>query len=258
MTRSDRDHVLIGLVGDGIRRSHSPLLHQREADRQGIRLIYTTIDSQRARPRRRRPARPAPLGPQARIPGAQRHPPVQAGDRPAPRRALGRGAGARRGQHRRLRRRRDAGLQHRRVRFPAAASSRTSPTAPRNRVVQLGAGGAGSAVAHAMLTLGARHLTLVDLDGAKAARLADALAERVRRGAHLGRRSGRPDRPCWRTPKASSTPHRSGWRIIRARPSRHPTCARTCGSRTSCTGRPTPRCCRPPARSGPRRCTAVG
>jgi shikimate dehydrogenase len=50
------------------------------------------------------------------------------------------------------------------------------PAAPRDRVVQLGAGGAGSAVAHAMLKLGARHVTLVDIDGAKAARLADALA----------------------------------------------------------------------------------
>ena len=45
MARSERDHVLIGLIGEGIGQSHSPLLHQREADRQGIRLIYTTIDS---------------------------------------------------------------------------------------------------------------------------------------------------------------------------------------------------------------------
>ena len=45
MARSERDHVLIGLIGAGIGQSHSPLLHQREADRQGIRLIYTTIDS---------------------------------------------------------------------------------------------------------------------------------------------------------------------------------------------------------------------
>jgi shikimate dehydrogenase len=48
--------------------------------------------------------------------------------------------------------------------------------ADRDRVVQLGAGGAGCAVAHALLALGVRHLTVVDLDRAKAARLADALA----------------------------------------------------------------------------------
>src|SRR5687768_14311388 len=45
MTRSERDHTLVGLIGEGIGRSLSPLLHQREADRQGIRLIYTIIDS---------------------------------------------------------------------------------------------------------------------------------------------------------------------------------------------------------------------
>ena len=53
---------------------------------------------------------------------------------------------------------------------------RSFSDAPRDRVVQLGAGGAGSAVAHAMLTVGAGHLTLVDLDPDKAKRLADLLA----------------------------------------------------------------------------------
>jgi shikimate dehydrogenase len=46
-----------------------------------------------------------------------------------------------------------------------------------DRVVQLGAGGAGSAVAHAMLTRGARHLTLIDLDVDKAKQLESALAD---------------------------------------------------------------------------------
>jgi shikimate dehydrogenase len=46
MAGSERDHVLIGLIGEGIGQSLSPLLHQREADRQGIRLIYTIIDSE--------------------------------------------------------------------------------------------------------------------------------------------------------------------------------------------------------------------
>ena len=45
MLGSESDSVLIGLVGEGIRQSHAPLLHQREADRQSIRLLYTTIDS---------------------------------------------------------------------------------------------------------------------------------------------------------------------------------------------------------------------
>ena len=65
MTRSERDHVLVGLIGEGIGRSLAPLLHQREADRQGIRLLYTTIDTQRLA-----------LGAAARISRTQRHPPV--------------------------------------------------------------------------------------------------------------------------------------------------------------------------------------
>jgi shikimate dehydrogenase len=41
-----------------------------------------------------------------------------------------------------------------------------------NCVVQLGAGGAGAAVAHAVLTLGARQLVIFDLDTARALKLA--------------------------------------------------------------------------------------
>lgn len=44
------------------------------------------------------------------------------------------------------------------------------------RVVQVGAGGAGSAIAHAMLDWGVAHLTVVDMDAGRASRLADDLA----------------------------------------------------------------------------------
>lgn len=49
-----------------------------------------------------------------------------------------------------------------------------------DRVVQLGAGGAGAATAHAMLTLGAGELALFDADPARARNLAHVL------GAHFG------------------------------------------------------------------------
>ena len=52
------------------------------------------------------------------------------------------------------------------------------PGAAVDRVTQLGAGGAGSAVADALLRLGARSLTIVDVDGQRAQALADALAAR--------------------------------------------------------------------------------
>jgi shikimate dehydrogenase len=44
--------------------------------------------------------------------------------------------------------------------------------------VQLGAGGAGAAVAHAALTMGAQTLTLFDVDAARAASLAAELQKR--------------------------------------------------------------------------------
>ena len=53
--------------------------------------------------------------------------------------------------------------------------SRTLPDADLARVVLLGAGGAGSAIAHAVLRLGAKQLTVVDSDGPRAATLAAGL-----------------------------------------------------------------------------------
>jgi shikimate dehydrogenase len=50
-----------------------------------------------------------------------------------------------------------------------------------DRVVQVGAGGAGAAVAHALLTLGAARLVVHDVDPARASGLAAALAARFPR-----------------------------------------------------------------------------
>ena len=61
---------------------------------------------------------------------------------------------------------------------------RTLPGADLSRVVLLGAGGAGSAIAHAVLRLGAEQLTLVDADAARASALADELNQRYD-GAHV-------------------------------------------------------------------------
>jgi shikimate dehydrogenase len=52
------------------------------------------------------------------------------------------------------------------------------PDAAMNNVVLLGAGGAGTAVADALLRMGAGHLTIVDLDVERAAALARELATR--------------------------------------------------------------------------------
>jgi shikimate dehydrogenase len=60
----------------------------------------------------------------------------------------------------------------------ARAFQRGLPDVSLERVVQLGAGGAGAAVAHAALTMGAQTLTLFDVDAGRAASLAAELQKR--------------------------------------------------------------------------------
>jgi shikimate dehydrogenase len=52
----------------------------------------------------------------------------------------------------------------------------------RDRVVQFGAGGAGAAVAHALLKLGVQELVIIDMDPARAERLAGELCDRFGAG----------------------------------------------------------------------------
>jgi shikimate dehydrogenase len=56
------------------------------------------------------------------------------------------------------------------------------PDVKRDRVVQVGAGGAGSAVAHAAMKLGVGHLTVVDTERAKAEQVAADLCKRFGSG----------------------------------------------------------------------------
>jgi shikimate dehydrogenase len=62
------------------------------------------------------------------------------------------------------------------------------PGAALDHVVLMGAGGAGSAVAHALLSLGAERLDIVDVDAHRAAELAESLCGRF--GAGRARGSG--------------------------------------------------------------------
>ena len=67
----------------------------------------------------------------------------------------------------------------------AESFRRSLPDARKDSVVQLGAGGAGAAVAHAMLTLGARKLSVFDLDALRAEKLAADLCARFGAGRAL-------------------------------------------------------------------------
>lgn len=60
----------------------------------------------------------------------------------------------------------------------AESFRRELPDVKTDRVVQFGAGGAGAAVAHALLTLGVREITIIDTEEGRAQNLADALCER--------------------------------------------------------------------------------
>ncbi|HEX8166946.1 MAG TPA: shikimate dehydrogenase [Beijerinckiaceae bacterium] len=181
---------LVGLIGAGIQASRTPRLHEREGDAQGLRYMYRLIDLEALR-----------LGVEALpelITAAERlgfaglnitHPCKQAVigvlDELSPdARALGAVNTVVLRDGRRVGHNTDwSGF--------AESFRRELPDVPRERVVQFGAGGAGAAVAHALLTLGAGALTIVDSDRERAENLAANLCARF--GA--GRASARPDVP---------------------------------------------------------------
>src|SRR3954466_1300157 len=161
----------LGLIGAGIQKSRSPALHEREAKEQGLRLSYELIDLDKlgvgmeALPRlladaKRRgfaglnityPCKQAvialldDLSSDARALNAVNTVVMDGG------RLVGHntdGSGFAEGFRRGL------------------------PDAKLDRVVQLGAGGAGAAIAHAARKLGARELAIFDIDRARAAELA--------------------------------------------------------------------------------------
>lgn len=172
---------LTGLVGSGIGPSLSPALHEREADRQGVRLLYRIIDIEGLG-----------VGPEAvgELVRAARtlgfdglnitHPckqlVIEHLDELAP-------EAEELGAVNTVVFRNDRAIGHNTdVTGFARSFARGLPEAPTRRVVQLGAGGAGAAVAHALLTLGVDRLTLVDTDPARAADLADGLSRRFGAG----------------------------------------------------------------------------
>jgi shikimate dehydrogenase len=187
MTSPNRDNldsqrrVLVGLIGAAIQASRSPALHEREAAEQGLICFYQLIDLDRLG-----------LG-AAALPDLLRaaervgfrgvnvtHPCKQAviahldalSDEA---RALGAVNTVLFEDGRRIGHNTDSyGF--------AESFRRVMPDAPRDRVVQLGAGGAGSAVAAAALTLGVGELTLADLDTAKLRVLVDQLNGRFGAG----------------------------------------------------------------------------
>lgn len=174
MTPSPTRSVLAGLIGAGIQASRTPALHEHEGDAQGIRYLYRLIDLDKlgldtsALPDLLTaaermgftglnitfPAKQAviplldELSDEARGIGAVNTVVLKDGKRVGHNTdALGFGEGLRRGL----------------------------PDVAREQVVQMGAGGAGAAVAHALLVEGVQRLSLFDVEPARAQGLVDNL-----------------------------------------------------------------------------------
>jgi shikimate dehydrogenase len=173
--------LLLGLIGAGIQASRTPALHMAEAAAQGFPCLYRLIDLDRI------PGGAAALpalltaAEQLGFAGLNITFPVKQAVLPLLH-ALSDEAAAlgavntvvlRDGQ--RIGHNTDcSGF--------GAAFARGLPDAPRASVVQLGAGGAGSAVAHALLAAGTQRLAIQDTDAARARVLAAALCQRFGAG----------------------------------------------------------------------------
>lgn len=171
---------LTGLIGSGIGPSLSPFLHEREADRHGLRMLYRIIDLDNALPGTGVEDALRELLCAARSVGFDglniTHPCKQSViahlDELAP-------EAAELGAVNTVVLRAGWATGHNTdVTGFTQSFVRGLPEAPLDRIVQLGAGGAGAAVSHALLGLGAGRLTLVDTEPARAARLAAALNRR--------------------------------------------------------------------------------
>src|SRR2546427_3243285 len=162
---------LCGLIGAGIQASRSPALHEREADEQRLRYVYKLIDLDKlgvgveVLPELLSAAkRMGFAGLNITYPCKQAIIPLLD--------ALSEDARALDAVNTVVIR--DGKLIGHNTDWSGFAEGfrRGLPDAKLDRVVQLGAGGAGAAVAHAALRLGARELTVFDIDPAKSAQLA--------------------------------------------------------------------------------------
>jgi shikimate dehydrogenase len=176
-----RPAILAGLIGSGIQASRTPAMQEREGAEQGLRLIYRLVDLDVLR-----------LGPEALgdlLISAERmgfsglnitYPCKQAVvpllDQLSPdARALGAVNTVVLKDGQRIGHNTDcSGF--------AESFRRGLPDVRRDRVVQLGAGGAGAAVAHALLAEGVGRLAISDTDTPRAEALATDLAARFGAG----------------------------------------------------------------------------
>ncbi|WP_439865647.1 shikimate dehydrogenase [Pseudomonas syringae] len=174
MNQTETPSVLAGLIGSGIQASRTPAMHEREGDAQGLRYLYRLIDIDalqldiNALPRLLEGAQQCGFtGLNITFPCKQAVIPLldELSDE-----ARGIGAvntvvfkdGKRIGHNTDC------------LGF-AEGFQRGLDQAPRQQVVQMGAGGAGAAVAHALLSAGVQRLTVFEVEPQRAQGLVDNL-----------------------------------------------------------------------------------
>jgi shikimate dehydrogenase len=163
--------LVCGLIGAGIQGSRSPALHEQEGAAQGLRYVYRRIDldvlrlGNEALPELVLAAeRMGFAGLNVTYPAKQAIIPLLS-ELSEDSRALGAVNTVVLKEGKRIGHNTDC------TGF-SAAFRRGLPDAKRDAVVQLGAGGAGAAVAHAAVALGVGKLMIFDVDGRKASALA--------------------------------------------------------------------------------------
>ncbi len=184
MATVTQQSFLVGLIGAGIQGSRTPAMHESEGAGQGLRYLYKLIDLEKlnlgadALPDLLTAAeRMGFAGLNITYPCKQAVIPLLTALSDDAR-ALGavNTVVLRDGQR----------IGHNTDWWGFAESFRRGlPDVKRDRVVQLGAGGAGAAVAHAALTLGVKQLTVFDFDASRSQRLAADLAARFGKGRAL-------------------------------------------------------------------------
>ncbi len=181
MKKSFRSPYLVGLIGAGIQASRTPSMHEHEAAEQGLQCEYRLIDLEKLRvgaealPDLLKDAESKGFAglnityPCKQTVAALLH------ELSDDARAIGAVNTVVLANGRRI--------GHNTDWWGFAESFRRGlPDVQKNNVVQLGAGGAGAAVAHAMLTLGAGKLAIFDLNTERAENLAADLCVRFGAG----------------------------------------------------------------------------
>ena len=166
--------LLVGLFGNNIASSRSPYLHQREADAQGLRLIYRLFDfaafGLEATDLERMLAAAAAMG----FAGLNITYPFKQSIIPLLDEMTDNAVRVGAVNTVLFRASRMIGENTDSLGF-AESLRRGLPGAHMAKVVQIGAGGAGAATAHALLEAGTKELVLIEVDQGRAAALADNL-----------------------------------------------------------------------------------